>query len=600
MAEVEFRILGPMEVGVAGEAVPLAGPRQRAVLALLVLHANEVVPRDRLIDDIWGDEPPAEAAATLRVYVARLRKILSVANGAAPTLEALRNGYVLRVAPERIDLNRFKALVAAGEEALAAGRAGDASKRLGDALALWRGPALADLADEPGVLRETRRLEELRLHALEKRIDADLAVGRHAELVAELEALVAAEPYRERFAAQLMVALYRCGRQPDALRVYGKLRTALHDDFALEPTQTVRNLERQILAQDPTLDLPASVRDANGGPAARGRRRFRRRALVAAAAALVVLLAAGLLAFERDPAVPSSAQPIALRGNSVVAIDQRTGAVLGETRIGGRPSGLAAGFGSVWVGNLEDRTLLRIDARTRRIVDTIGLGISPTTMAVGGGSVWIVSHAANAVLQVDPVLNDVVATVDLPRVESFAGEMKIAFARGYVWVKSRPSGLLTRIDPQTHVSAVVARDVVTIASSGRALWAIVGNNDLRLLRFDPRGEPIRLERLGATYGPFGWLGADDDVVWTGSPDGTLWRIDADTNRITTSVPLRRRIGGLALAARAAWIVTTGGDVVRVDANEARVTNTIALGVYPPQLVGAIAAAEGIVWVAALE
>jgi DNA-binding SARP family transcriptional activator/streptogramin lyase len=599
MAEVEFRILGPMEVGVAGEAVPLAGPKQRAVLALLVLHANEVVPRDRLIDDLWGDEPPAEAAATLRVYVARLRKILSVANGAAPTLEAFRNGYVLRVAPERIDLNRFKALVAAGEEALAAGRAGDASKRLGDALALWRGPALADLADEPGVLRETRRLEELRLHALEKRIDADLAVGHHAELVAELEALVAAQPYRERFAAQLMVALYRCGRQPDALRMYGQLRTALHDDFALEPTQTVRNLERQILAQDPALDLPTSVRDATGGPAARGRRRFGSRALVAVAAALVVLLAAGLLAFERDPAVPS-AQPVALRGNSVVAIDQLTGAVLGETRIGGRPSGLAAGFGSVWVGNLDDRTLLRIDARTRRIVDTIGLGTGPTTMAVGGGSVWIVSHAANAVLQVDPAVNDVVATVDLPRVESFVGEMKIAFARGYVWVKSRPSGLLTRIDPQTHVSAVVARDVVTVASSGRALWAIVGSDDYRLRRFDPPGEAIRLERLGAIYAPFGWLGAGYGVVWTASPDGTLWRIDADTSRITASVPLRRRIGGIALAPRAAWIVTTGGDVVRVDANEARVTNTIALGVYPPQLVGAIAAAEGIVWVAALE
>jgi DNA-binding SARP family transcriptional activator len=596
---VEFRILGPLEFAVGGQAVPLAGPKQRAVLALLVLNANEVVPRDRLIDDLWGDKPPAEAAATLRVYVARLRKILSVGDGAAPALEAFRNGYMLRVAPELIDLNRFDALVAAGETALAAGRAAEAAERLAEALAVWRGPALADLADEPGVRREAGRLEELRLRALENRIDADLAVGRHAELVAELEALVAAEPYRERFAAQLMVALYRGGRQPEALRVYGRLRTALHDDFALEPTQALRNLERQILAQDPSLDLPTLVRDAQGGPPARRRRRFGRRTLAAVATALVVLLAAGALAFERDRAVPS-AQPVALRGNSVVAIDQRTGAVLGETRIGGRPSGLAVGFGSVWVGNLDDRTLLRIDARTRRIVDTIGLGTVPTTMAVGGGSVWVVSHGANAVLQVDPVVNDVVASVDLPRVESFAGQLKIAVARGYVWVKSRPSGLLTRIDPQTHVSAVVARDVVTIASSGRALWAIVGSDASRLRRLDPPGEAIRLERLGGIYGPFGWLGAGYGVVWTTSPDGTLWRIHADTSRITASVPLRRRIGGIALAPRAAWVVTTGGHVVRVDANEARVTDTIALGVYPPQLVGAIAAAEGIVWVAAVE
>lgn len=463
------------------------------------------------------------------MYVARLRKLLAEGNGAPPTLDAFRNGYVLRVAPERIDLIRFQALVAAGEEELAAGRAAEASKQLAGALALWRGPALVDLTEEHGVRRETRRLEELRLRALEKRIDADLVLGRHADVVPELEALVAAEPYRERFAAQLMLALYRCGRQPDALSVYARLRTALHEEFALEPTHALRELERQILAQDPALEVRAPLPEAEGTRTTPRPRPLRRSALTAAVAALALVLIGGSSTVERGRAV-ASARPLALEGNSVVAIDDSTGAVLGETTIGGRPGGVATGLGSVWVTNVDDETLLRIDPRTRRVVDTIGLGVVPSGIAVGGGSVWIVSDPSKTVLEVDPAVKDVVATIELPG-EPRLGAFFLVFARGSVWVRNGQwPGELIRIDPRTHAASVVRRDIRSIASDGRALWGVVGTYAYRVRRLDPPGEATRLDNLGGSDPAQSFVVAGAGNVWTASSGGTLWRIDPDTSR----------------------------------------------------------------------
>jgi DNA-binding SARP family transcriptional activator/nucleotide-binding universal stress UspA family protein len=248
---IEFGVLGPLEARVGEYVVPLRSPKQRAVLAMLLLHANEVVSSDRLVDELWTSDPPSTAATALQVHVSQLRKALP------PGTELLTRapGYVIQVEPEQLDLKRFERLAGDGERALADGDPSSAAKSLRAALDLWRGPALADLTYEAFAQVPIMRLEELRLAVLEARIEAELALGRHSSLVAELEALVAEHPLRERLLAELMLALYRSGRQADALDAYRAGRHALLGELGLEPTERLRDLEQAILRHDRTLDL---------------------------------------------------------------------------------------------------------------------------------------------------------------------------------------------------------------------------------------------------------------------------------------------------------------------------------------------------------
>ena len=246
---MEYRILGPLEVAADGRAVPLGGTKQRALLAVLLLHRNAVVSTHQLVEDLWGaGEAPAAAAKTVQVHVSRLRKALGDA-----ALETHAGGYALNVETASVDLFRFEELTQEGRRCLAAGDPAPARAAFADALALWRGPPLVDFAYEPFAQTEIARLEELRVAALEDRIDADLALGEQASLVPELEVLIAANPLRERLRRQLMLALYRSGRQAEALAAYRETRRAL-DELGIEPTRTLRELEAAILRHDPALD----------------------------------------------------------------------------------------------------------------------------------------------------------------------------------------------------------------------------------------------------------------------------------------------------------------------------------------------------------
>jgi predicted ATPase/DNA-binding SARP family transcriptional activator len=251
----QYTLLGPLSVSRDGEPTAIGGQKRRALLAALLLEPNRVVSGDRLIDALWGEAPPDTARNTIQVYVSQLRKLLP--DGA---LETAPPGYRLVVDPETVDLYRFARLCEDGRTALAAGDAAGAAETLRAALDLWLGAPLADLPSEPFAHAEIARLEELRLAALEDRIDADLALARHDQLVPELERLVLEEPLRERPRAQLMLALYRAGRQADALAVYQRARKTLVDELGIEPGESLRKLERAILAQDPSLSLaPAST-----------------------------------------------------------------------------------------------------------------------------------------------------------------------------------------------------------------------------------------------------------------------------------------------------------------------------------------------------
>lgn len=253
---MEFRILGPLEVREEGRLLPLASAKQRALLAILLLNANQVVSRERLIDELWGREPPETAVKALQVHVSQLRKVLERA-GAGRLLRTRAPGYVLDVDPEKLDLHRVARLLAEGRRLLADGDHAAASAKFVDALALWRGQALAEFALEPFAQAEIARIEELRIGALEDRIEADLALGRHTELTGELEALVAQQPLRERLRGQLMLALYRSGRQADALAAYREARRGLVEELGIEPGRDLQRLQKAILVQDPSLDRPA-------------------------------------------------------------------------------------------------------------------------------------------------------------------------------------------------------------------------------------------------------------------------------------------------------------------------------------------------------
>jgi DNA-binding SARP family transcriptional activator len=249
---MEFRILGPLEVWDEGGELSLGGPKPRALLAVLLLHSNEVVPADRLIDELWGEDAPERAAAALRVNISRLRKGLP-----RDVLTTRSPGYVVRLGRDELDLHRFERLVDEARGLLARGLAADASEGLRDALSLWRGPALTDFAYESFAQAAIARLEEIRLAAVELRIDADLALGRHDELVGELEALVAEQPLRERLRGYLMTALYRSGRQAEALDAYKDSRRVLLDELGIDPSPALQELERAILRQDPALSVEA-------------------------------------------------------------------------------------------------------------------------------------------------------------------------------------------------------------------------------------------------------------------------------------------------------------------------------------------------------
>ncbi len=263
---MEFRILGPLEVVEDGRPLALGRLKERIVLAALLLHANEFVSRERLIDELWGVAPPATARKAVNVYISKLRKTLT-RDGDDPIATA-DGGYRLVVDSDLLDADRMRSLVAEARVQMADGDPEAASRLLQDALALWRGPTLAGLTLESFGRDEVGQLDELRLTVLMDRIDCDVAQGRHEDVLGELQVLVREHPLRERLRAQQMLALYRADRQADALDAYQQARHDLMDELGIEPSESLQRLQHAILRHDPALEAPAGTVGANGAPVA--------------------------------------------------------------------------------------------------------------------------------------------------------------------------------------------------------------------------------------------------------------------------------------------------------------------------------------------
>ena len=438
---IEYRILGPVEVSADGRVVEIGGPRLCRLLAILLLRANEPVPRGILVQDLWGDQPPAGAQGSLEVYISRLRKAL----GSSP-LVTRPGAYRLQVGDDQLDSERFERLVGQGRSELAQNKPGPAAASLRAALQLWRGPALGDLSGESFALVEAGRLEELRLGATEDRIEADLALGRHAHITGELEALLAVHPLRERLHGQLMLALYRGGRQAEALSAYRTARQMMVRELGLEPGPTLQRLEGAILRQDPALDPPGAAAapgppsPALAGSAARPRTRRTRLAAVAATGAGV--LAASLLIGFRGP----PADQATLAGTSgLVAVDTTSDQLVRATRLAGAPGAVSDGAGSVWVADPGGGKVSRVDPGSGAEVDRILVGGGPGSITSGAGAIWVASTVGATLTRIDPATEAVTQTIPLPGASPGA----IAYGAGGLWVADPVARELFEVDPAT-------------------------------------------------------------------------------------------------------------------------------------------------------
>jgi DNA-binding SARP family transcriptional activator/ABC-type transport system substrate-binding protein len=580
---MEFRVLGPFEVAREGsEVVPLRAAKERALLLLLLLHANEVVSAERLIDELWGERPPESAANVLQTYVSHLRRLLEP--GTRPRDNGLivtrSPGYLLRLAPGQLDLNRFETLVA---EARSSADAGAALAKLREALALWRGPPLPEFAFEAFAQNEIARLEELRLTALEERIELELDLVQNGDLVGELEALVAEHPLRERLRGQLMLALYRSGRQAEALDAYQQTRRTLVDELGIEPGQALQRLQTQILNQDPALDRLA--------PAVRPSRIPRTRRWRVAVLAASVLALAGAAAFVLTRSGGSPVVP----ANAVGVIEAGTGNLAGSIAVGRTPGLIvydrSARHHQVWVANAGDQTLSRIDVVTRKPNGpVISLGVTPAGLAVGLGSVWVLDKDSPQILRVDTEIGRVAEKFSLPLTGTGYFPAGVAVGAGSVWAAYDSPGQLVRMDADSGrvIENIAIGSPTAIAYGSDAVW--IGGTYDGVTRVDPSTNTVRhREYLNNTVSG---IAVGDGYVWaTISADDKVWLLDTD-GTIQSSFETGSGPAGVTIAGGVAWVANSrDGTVTRVDPGDPNPSKTTRVG-NRPAAIAAVPVANG--------
>jgi DNA-binding SARP family transcriptional activator/DNA-binding beta-propeller fold protein YncE len=554
------------------------------VLALLALGAGESVSSERLIDELWGEEPPRTARKTLQVHVSRLRGELG-----DDVIETVPRGYVLRLARSEVDLLRFEDLVRRGRSELEADDPKSASSTLREALSIWRGPALAGLEGEPFAQAAAARLEDLRVAATELRIEADLTLGRHAELVDELERLVREHPFREGPRRQLMLALYRSGRQADALARYREARAVLMDELGVEPGPVLRELEVAMLRQDPALDPEPPLRP-----------RVRRRRRAAASLVLVVLVASAVaaalvLALHSDAKTARPDRALAPVSDSVVRIDPHTNRIVQVTKVGREPSEVAVGRDAVWVVNFRDRTVSKVTSSGA--VETIGGVRRADHLAVDGDAVWVSGFDQGSVSRINARSGEVAASIGLPanRAEG------LALGGGYLWITSpsdvRGSGLETidRLDLRS------GRIESRIAVGRTPIFAAFGYGSAWTANYDDgtvsvvRPGSSKAETVPVCAGPLG-IATGFGAVWVVCYwTKELVRIDSRTRRVVATIPTGASPLDVSAGAGAVWVTNRlSGTVQRVNPRTNKVTATIRFpGALSPQ---GISARNGAVWV----
>jgi DNA-binding SARP family transcriptional activator/streptogramin lyase len=617
---VEFRILGPLEVVEDGNPVALGTLKERLVLGVLLLHANEFVSRERLIDDLWGEAPPPTARKAINVYVSQLRKALGL--GGADPIATASGGYRLQVESDAVDSVRLERLLAEARAAIARGDQEEAAGRYADALALWRGPTLAGLPFESRGRDEVARLDELRITALMDRIDCDLALGRQEEVLGELNVLVREHPLRERLRAQQMLALYRADRQAEALEAYAEARQILVEDLGIEPSEALQRLQQAILRHDPSLETPEGTASANGyapsepalsqPPAAqpeqleeRPRFRVRRWQLVLAAVVILSGVAAAAAAL-------SSSAGAHIVPNSLVELNPRTGKPIQVARVGSLPGPMAITPNAIWTVNYGSDDVSRYDLRTHE-VDTRGLGQGqPNDIKFDPhGNAWISNISAND----EPGLSSVVVRLGAGHGGTAPGQIypsqtsKVSFGLpfagleamggGHLWVivgfhgPTAGDNRVAVVDTGTQVARVLKLDesATSVAYGYDTAWVgtygtgAYGTSHFSYAKDDSRIEAFRagqskpseivLEKHGATWGPTS-IAVGDGAVWAVTYSShQLVKIDPITLRVDWRRTLPAGYGGIAIGAGGVW-VESDHSISKIDPQSHKILRTFTL------------------------
>ena len=562
---VEIRLLGALEVvDEQGERLEIPGAKERSLLILLALHAGRPVSRDRLIEAVWPRTDAESAARSFRVRMANLRRALG-----GEFVGRSGGGYALAVPAEQVDALCFERLLGDG--------------RAVEALALWRGEPLAGVEGD-WAESERRRLCDLHLEARENSLAARLEVGGGGELVAQLQTLVADEPLRERPRELLMRALYRTGRQADALEVYRQTRSLFDSELGIEPSPQLRELERSILTHDSGLVAPAQDR--------------KRHWLLLLVPAIVLAAATVLFVWSIRDRTPVYHAP----ANSAVRIDPRSGHVSTATVVGRLPGAVALGAGSVWIANRVDETISRLD-RSGPGSAVVPLDAEPTALAFAEGALWATTGTAGELLKIDPAYSHVSKTLELAaeplhpyggpntrvgaiavgaggiwvggfHLQKFAGGRRLltgpmgtisglTATHGFVWAADNDSGLLTQVDPAAHIVRQISVGAQS-ATSREQVYGITG------------------------------IAACRNSLWLTDPGGDrVWNVDPASTRIADAVAVPGRPTGIACDGRNIWVTSIGNDTVsEIDTTSARIIRTVRLDRAP---VG-IAASPKDVWV----
>ena len=593
---MEFGILGPLVVSRDGRKVEVGATKPRAVLALLVLRHEQVVSTETLVEEIWGDHPPVTATKVIHGYVYQLRKALG--DG---LLQTEHGGYRLRVAADDVDAVRFESLIRRGRVAVDTGDPRYATAMIREALALWRGPPLTEFGSYDFAADERDRLRELRLEALECRIEADLALGNLSAAVLELRALVIEHPFRETLRGQLMLALYRAGRQADALAAYRDTRTLLIEELGIEPGEDLQLLHAEILAHDQALGLPAPTRAAvavtgrppaapRGHPASRtepapvarlGRSPDRHRSPIRASRAGVIGLAAAVVAAS---AVAVVLRPVGTAADFLgsaptvtspgVAFVDHDGIVGRQVTLPGPPTAIAVDGHGVWVVVPADDTLVRIDAASGTVVGKIPVGRNPSDVMVGGGAVWVANHADGTVSRVSPATDGVVETITVG-----TGPMALAEGDGSIWVTNGDDRTLTRVDERSgRVVATIDTDATGrgVAVDGGTVW-VTDEATGRVIGVDAVTDAV-VAAVQVGNGPTG-ITAATGVLWVvNALDGTVSRLDVATSAVNATVQVPGGPAAISAGDGVVWVgAEFGSQLVRIDAASAEVTGTSSLG-----------------------
>jgi peptide/nickel transport system substrate-binding protein len=542
----------------------MGGPKQRALLAVLLVRAGEVVSRAVLLDALWGEVPPSSAEESLDTYVYRLRTLVG-----HDRILREGGGYRLVLNRGEVDADEFEQLVEDARRATDAGDHDAAVVALTEGLHLWRGQAWGDGLDDALIAADARRLDELRLSALETRLEARLALGEGGELVAELEQLVTEHPLRERLLAALMLALYRAGCHTEALEAFQAARRRLVEELGLEPGPELYELQRRILEHDPNLAPPRRFPTSTGS---------RRSTAVVAALVLVCMAAAGvLLSVDASASRPR----LAAGASGVIAIDTGSDQPVAAAPLAGPPGSLTAAAGSVWVADPGSNAILAVDRASGNVVDRIPVRDEPGSIASGDGAIWVASTVGSTVTRVDPATDSVTQRISLPGDNTAA----LLFTAGRLWVADPVEHELFEIDPASDtLERTVALDLQPSAMAARdgSIW-IAGYLNASVEQMDPSSGRVT-GRVHVGGGPVALAFTGDSLWVANSLDSTVSRVDTKRLAVEATIPVGSGPTALAAVSGAVWVASQYSSTVsRLDPQRDRVVSTLRVAGAPAAL-----------------